>query len=207
MENIYSWAEDGANAMLLPATDLMALGDDAQHDVVFVIGARASTCCAETCAAHDSWSQCYSLDDKDIKAMTDAGKRAVKTLALSLGGKIDPEDSSSFEATDEGPGLYLLAGSGVADARLMLGRALAPDEAYTPTGRVEVHRPRAATGEHPFAYAGVVVAHARQQGDPAVRVELTPRALKPLRVLPELVALMGGGAAELLLVPSAIPAA
>lgn len=206
MENIYSWAEDGANAMLLPATDLMALGDDAQHDVVFVIGARASTCCAETCAAHDSWSHGYALDDKGVKAMTDAGKRAVKTLALSLGGRIDPSDPSSFEATDEGPGLYLLAGSGVADARLLLGRALGPDEAYAPTGRVEVHRPRAATGEHPFAYAGVVVAHASQRANPAVPVELTPRALKTTRLLPELIALMGGRAAELLLVPAAIPA-
>lgn len=203
MENVYSWAEDGTNVMIIPAGDFSVLADGGRHDVVFVFGTRASTVDAATCAAHTSWSHCYELDERGIKRMVDAGKRTMKSIAGSLDGKIKPRDPSSFETTDDAPGLYLVTGSGVREVRLMLGRALNPGEPFEPTGRVEVHAPRGPEGDHPFAYAGVVIAHASVSADPAVRVDLSARALKPLRALPELAALMGGAEAELVMVPVA----
>lgn len=203
LETVYAWAEDGTNAMFLPGSDFTPLGDGAQHEVVFVLGARASTVCAATCAPRDSWNQGYDLDERGLEAMAKAGKRAMKHLTATLSRGLDPEDPSSLEPTDQEPGFYLLSGSGVREARLLLGRALAPGEVYQPTGRIEVHRPRGPEGEHPFVYAGVVIAYASHAGDPAVRLDLSARALKPLRALPELVDLMRGDPTEFLLAPSA----
>lgn len=203
MENVYSWSEDGTNVMIVPAGDFSVLADGKRHDVVFVFGTRACTVEAATCAAHGAWSHGYELDERGIKRMVDAGKRTMKSLANTFTGKITSRDASSFEATDDEPGLYLVTGSGVREVRLMLGRVLNHGETVEPTGRVEVHVPRAPEGDHPFAYAGVVLAHARVSADPAVRLDLSARALKSLRALPELAALMGGAEAELVMVPVA----